>query len=70
MGILLTPSLAFQLCLYVLAHPEIYDVGKISLGGISAGAGLALAVGSKLGPEKISAVSVCKGGTEEKGSGC
>jgi len=48
---------AEDVCLYVLAHPEVYDVSKISVGGSSAGACIALAVGAKLGPEKIQAVS-------------
>jgi acetyl esterase/lipase len=48
---------SFQACLYVLAHPEMYDVTKVSIGGTSAGACLALSTAAKLGPKKIQAVS-------------
>lgn len=50
------PQDALDVCLYVLAHPELYDLKKISLGGCSAGGSIALAAAASLGPEKINAV--------------
>lgn len=48
---------ALDVCYYVLAHPELYDAKRISLGGCSSGANIALGVAANLGPKKICAVS-------------
>ncbi|UZJ56142.1 hypothetical protein CBS101457_005462 [Exobasidium rhododendri] len=45
-----------DVCNFVLAQSQVYDAKKISIGGSSAGACIALAVGAQLGPEKIQAV--------------
>lgn len=50
------PQDALDVCLYVLAHTELYDANRISLGGCSAGGSIALAAAASLGPEKICAV--------------
>ncbi|CDR88340.1 uncharacterized protein SPSC_04167 [Sporisorium scitamineum] len=42
---------------YILSQPHIYDVDRITLGGFSAGAGLALVVGAHFGPQRIAGVA-------------
>ncbi|SJX65433.1 uncharacterized protein SRS1_15703 [Sporisorium reilianum f. sp. reilianum] len=42
---------------YVLAQPHVYDAKRITLGGFSAGAALALAEGAHLGPDRIAGVA-------------
>jgi acetyl esterase/lipase len=51
------PQDAEDMCHYVIAHPELYDVTKLSVGGTSAGGNLALGTAAKVGPERIQAVS-------------
>lgn len=52
-----SPQDALDVCYYVLAHPELYDAKRISLGGSSSGGNLALGAAASLGSERICAVS-------------
>ncbi|SPO31903.1 related to lipase/esterase [Ustilago trichophora] len=42
---------------YILAHPNLYDPHRVTLGGFSAGGNLALVVGAHLGPQRIAGVA-------------
>ncbi|TKY84714.1 hypothetical protein EX895_005794 [Sporisorium graminicola] len=47
---------AIDIVNYCLSQPHLYDVNRITIGGFSAGAGLALVVGAHFGPQRIAGV--------------